>query len=71
MLGDEDKMNERNHVVDMLKGLGMIFVVGGHSGSPFTGYYYTFHMGLFFCLTGYLMSESNSAIKFSNYLQKK
>lgn len=64
-------MSERNYVVDTLKGLGIIFVVGGHSVSPFAGYYYTFHMGLFFFLSGFLMAESNSSMDFKGYLQKK
>lgn len=64
-------MSDRNYAIDMLKGLGMIFVVGGHLGSPFSGYYYSFHMGLFFFVSGYLMAYSNKVIDFKKYLYKK
>lgn len=65
-------MHKRNQVIDRLKGLGMLFVVGGHSGSPFTGYYYTFHMGLFFFISGFLMLKSNyRSIEFKSFLRHK
>lgn len=65
-------MHKRNQVIDRLKGLGMLFVVSGHSGSPFTGYYYTFHMGLFFFISGFLMMKSNyHSIEFKSFLHHK
>lgn len=64
-------MSKRNHIADMLKGLGMIFVVGGHTTSPLSGYYYTFHMGLFFAISGYLMAEHWRDMKLCQYVYKK
>lgn len=45
----------RNKTVDVIKALGICFVVMGHTGSEFGGYLYTFHMGLFFFVSGYLL----------------
>lgn len=47
----------RNRQIDILKGLGIFFVVAGHSGSCLTGFYYTFHMGLMFMISGWLLSD--------------
>ncbi len=41
-------MNNHNKNMDMLKAIGIITVIMGHTGSSFSGYIYTFHMGLFF-----------------------
>ena len=40
--------------VDVLKGLGILTVVWGHSGSPNAFYMFWFHMPLFFFTSGYL-----------------
>ncbi|MDP4127970.1 MAG: acyltransferase family protein [Bacillota bacterium] len=40
--------------VDILKGLGILTVVWGHSGSPNSFYMFWFHMPLFFLVSGYL-----------------
>lgn len=44
----------RNKKIDILKGLGIIFVVWGHATKIFSGYIYTFHMPLFFWISGFL-----------------
>lgn len=49
-------MRENRHI-NVLKGLGIFFVVAGHSGSCLTSFYYTFHMGLLFMISGWLLSE--------------
>lgn len=42
-------MNQRIEWIDLLKGIGILFVVAGHSAlSPsFVGYIFSFHMPLF------------------------
>lgn len=42
------EMQKRNLVIDILKGLGIILMVAGHSGFPFTRFIYLFHMAIFF-----------------------
>lgn len=64
-----DRMNQ-NRQIDILKGLGIFFVVAGHSGSCLTGFYYTFHMGLMFMISGWLLSgKANEAA--SVFLRKR
>ncbi|WP_338433468.1 acyltransferase family protein [Clostridium tyrobutyricum] len=46
--------------MDITKGLGIILVVIGHSGSPITSYIYLFHMALFFFISGYFYKEEYS-----------
>ena len=66
----------RNIDVDILKGLGIIFVILGHMGSPLYGgdsilvYIYTFHMPLFFVVMGYLAVKITHT-KFGEYARKK
>ena len=43
--------------LDIAKRLGIILMVIGHSGGPFTKFIYLFHMALFFIISGYLYSE--------------
>lgn len=64
---------KRDARVDFIKTLGIIFVVMGHSGSPLAGYLYTFHMPLFFFVTGYLrcVSKDYSWWEFINKKIKK
>ena len=45
---------ERLEWADGLKGLGILTVVWGHSGSPNAFYMFWFHMPLFFLISGYL-----------------
>lgn len=45
---------ERVKWVDILKGLGILTVVWGHSGSHNSFYMFWFHMPLFFLVSGYL-----------------
>lgn len=54
------QMAERDQSIDVLRGIGIIFVVAGHAGSG-TGLAafspYSFHMPLFFFLSGLFFSE--------------
>lgn len=44
----------RKEYIDVMKGIGIILVVIGHTGNSFSGWIYSFHMGLFFGLLGIL-----------------
>lgn len=56
--------------VDVLKGLGILTVVWGHSGSPNAFYMFWFHMPLFFFASGYLY-RFKPQLTGSAYLQRK
>lgn len=52
-------MTDKNYkYINSLKGLGMIAVVLGHSGSPFSSYVYLYHMALFFFISGYFYKDT-------------
>lgn len=48
----------RDYQIDVLKALGIIFVIAGHTGSPFRLFFYAFHMPLFFFVSGFLRNNS-------------
>ena len=54
-------LSSRDNTIDILKGVGIILVVIGHSGCPHivSKYIYTFHMPLFFMASGYFFSEKS------------
>lgn len=52
--------NKRIEEIDLIKGIGIILVVLGHSGSPFTHFIYLFHMAIFFIASGFLFKSSYS-----------
>lgn len=52
--------NSRNDFWDVLKGLGIIAVVIGHSGSFLTPYVYMYHIMLFFYIAGFLYNDKYS-----------
>ncbi|MBN1331374.1 acyltransferase family protein [Candidatus Dojkabacteria bacterium] len=65
----------RNKTIDVLKGVGIIFVIMGHSnsapiGNSIIAYIYTFHMPLFFWITGYL-AYGRKQKEFLEYLVHK
>ncbi|MBM6961650.1 acyltransferase family protein, partial [Bacteroides caecigallinarum] len=53
-------MKGRNTVIDIMKGIGIILMVVGHAGCPtfLYNFIYTFHMPLFFMISGCLISGS-------------
>lgn len=65
-------INKRMSWVDIAKGIGIMLVVLGHMNVPgFVGkYIYSFHMPLFFFLSGYVYS-SNKYTNFSSLLKNK
>lgn len=51
-------MKQRNEAIDILKGIGIILVLTAHSLEGFVSQFsYTFHMPLFFIVTGLFISE--------------
>lgn len=58
--------------IDAIKGFGMILVIWGHINIPLAGetIIYTFHMALFFFLSGYLIKE-NVQRGFTETVKKK
>lgn len=48
--------NEREHIIDIAKGIGILLVVLGHLPSLFSSPIYLFHMPFFFIISGYCLS---------------
>lgn len=48
---------KRNAVIDIMKALGIILMVLGHSGFVFTNWIYQFHMAMFFIIAGYCFKD--------------
>ena len=53
-------MKNRNQTIDIVKGIGIILVVLGHTALPqkIILFIYSFHMPLFFFISGYLFSKT-------------
>lgn len=51
-------MSKRLSWIDVMKGVGMLLVIFGHASLPneVRKYIYSFHMPLFFCISGYLFN---------------
>lgn len=54
---------KRRPYVDLCKGMGIILILLGHilKGGPTRGWIYSFHIPLFFFLSGYVVSPANAA----------
>lgn len=46
--------------VDIIKAIGIILMVAGHSGAPFSKFIYLFHMAVFFIASGFCYKSSSS-----------
>lgn len=66
------EQNKRDKALDVLKGIGIITMIMGHSnmGSLFEIYIAGFHMQLFFLVSGFLF-RPNRYSTFTSYLQRK
>ena len=54
-------IKQRNEAIDILKGIGIILVLTAHSLEGFVSKFaYTFHMPLFFIVTGLFISYFDS-----------
>ena len=63
---------QRDTAVDVLRGFGMLLVVVGHLYSgPWTHYIYSFHMPLFFFLSGFCAARKERQEPFGQYVLKK
>ncbi len=51
---------KRDISIDILKAFGIIFMVFGHCGFPYTHFIYLFHMAIFFIASGYCYKGQNS-----------
>lgn len=56
---DKLQMN-RNNILDIVKAIGIILVVIGHSGSPIREQIYLFHVPMFFIIAGYVYNDKYS-----------
>lgn len=66
-------MKNRNHAIDILKGIGIILVLAAHSIEGWLSQFaYTFHMPLFFIVTGLFIKvyNSNDEISFGKWWQR-
>lgn len=60
-------VQRRVDFIDLIKGYGIILVVWGHTFSPRSVYLYSFHMPLFFFVSGFLFKEK----PFSEFIMAK
>lgn len=61
-------VNKKNiGYIDIARSIGIIFIVIGHSGAPFTSMLYQFHVPLFFFISGFLYKE-NTIDNIKNYI---
>lgn len=59
---DDKLVSKRELWIDVLRGIGISFVVLGHATPPFNKFIYGFHMPLFFLISGLLWRNNNSSI---------
>ena len=52
-------VRKRIEELDILKALGIIYMVAGHSGVPFRRFIYLFHMAAFFVASGFFYKSSS------------
>ncbi len=50
---------ERDQFIDFIKGIGIFLVAWGHAMVPRSEFLYSFHMPLFFAISGYLFTSRN------------
>ncbi|QQS03801.1 MAG: acyltransferase family protein [Fibrobacterota bacterium] len=63
-------MKDRDISIDIMKGLAILAIVWGHAGIKGSGFFYLFHVPLFFILSGYM--ESTKTIEnFASAFKKK
>ena len=68
------KNDNRLDWVDTSKAIGIIFVVWGHTAlinTQIINYIYTFHMPLFFLLSGLLIKDNTMSMPFGDYIKKQ
>jgi len=50
----------RDNNVDILRGFAILLVIIGHLNTPFTTFIFSFHMPLFFLISGFFQSKELS-----------
>lgn len=50
--------NGRFREIDIMKGIGIILMVMGHCGFPYTHWIFLFHMAVFFMISGYCYNDT-------------
>lgn len=63
----------RESWIDVLKGIGIILVVIGHTSmeNPLVKWIYVFHMPLFFALSGYMFGRGRKQYTFAKFTEKR
>lgn len=65
---------KREHFIDIMKGIGILLVILGHTSiylnKYITIYIYSFHIPLFFFVSGYLYNEKYEKIKTVDFFKK-
>ena len=65
----------RLHYIDILKGIGIIFVIIGHMSTYFPAslriYLYSFHMPLFFFISGFVYKKEYEQMSYKKYISKR
>ncbi|MCC8107090.1 MAG: acyltransferase family protein [Clostridiales bacterium] len=62
---------KRDSVIDIMKGILIVFVVMGHAQIPLHRFIYLFHMPVFFMISGYLWNEAHTRIGISQLVLKR
>ena len=57
---DRQEDRQRIEELDIVKALGIICMVAGHSDAPFTHFIYLFHMAIFFMAAGFFFKDETS-----------
>lgn len=72
-MSDFVKIKNRIHWIDILKGIGIFFVVMGHTFKDNSIYYwiYSFHMPLFFLISGFLIEPQKTLTSYKEFTLKK
>lgn len=65
-----DGEREQYGFIDLIKGIGIVLVVWGHTMMPRSVYIYSFHMPLFFFISGYLHRDKPPAEYFSGRFRR-
>ena len=70
---DTIKIKNRIHWIDVLKGIGIFLVIMGHTFKDNPVYYwvYSFHMPLFFLISGFLIEPHNVLISYKKFIIKR
>lgn len=68
-----NSVRKREAWIDVVKGLGIIFVVIGHVNTEgfLLQWIYTFHMPLFFALSGFLLKKFSADVSFGKFFLKR